>query len=196
MRWLLYWIAWVIIRTTSWLLFGFKVIGTENVPRQGAFIYAVNHQSYVDPPMVAVSIPRVLHFFAKKELFENFLFGTIISCFNAIPVRRGVYDPKSLGRALEALKKGEGLMFFPEGTRGDGKEFLPPKRGIGMIAKQALLTRKRVKVLIGKPFQPEEFDVFSDDKEGYQGLAEKVMARIRELRQELTSGENKKANAG
>ena len=211
MRWLIYWIGWIILRVTAWVLFGLKVIGTENIPRQGGFIFAVNHQSYVDPPLIGSAVPRVLHFFAKKELFENFLFKVLISYFNAIPVRRGIYDPESISRALGALKEGGGLMFFPEGTRGDGIDLLPPKPGIGMIAKRAgvpiipaftrgtsqlkraLLARKRVTVIVGEPVWPEEFAAFGDDKQGYLELAVKVMVRIRELKNSLESVKDGKA---
>ena len=52
-----------------------KVFGKENVPKEGAFILAVNHKSNLDPPMAAVYCPRRLTFMAKEELFEHPVFG-------------------------------------------------------------------------------------------------------------------------
>jgi 1-acyl-sn-glycerol-3-phosphate acyltransferase len=190
------------------------VIGSKNIPPKGAFIFAVNHQSYFDPPVVGAAVPRVLHFFAKKELFEKFLFRTLITGLNAIPVRRGVYDPEAISRAMAVLNNGRGLMIFPEGTRDNGHDFLPPKPGIGMIAKRtgapiipayahgtnrlklALWGRRGIIVKIGQPILPEDINRYDNDKDGYQALADRVMSDIGQLKQSVVSDENMKAKAG
>jgi 1-acyl-sn-glycerol-3-phosphate acyltransferase len=205
MNWF-YWFIWRSVRTVFQLLFGFKPINWDLVPKEGPVIAAGNHQSYFDPPMLAVAIKREMHFFAKKELFGVFILGWLIRKLNAIPVRRGIYDPASLSRVSDALDTGGGLIMFPEGTRGDGKEFLKPKPGIGLIAKQskativpvyiyrsdhpfqALFLRRRVKLLFGEPIPREEIDGFADDKAGYRLLAETVMKRISDLKQKALTG--------
>jgi len=200
MRWLAYWIIWCLVRSSIRILFGFKIIGSENIPKEEPFILAVNHQSYVDPPVVAVAVPRIMHFFAKYELFHKFFLGRLITLLNAIPVHRGAYDPQAINRSLEVLSGGGGLIFFPEGTRGNGREFLKPKPGIGLIAKlaevpvvpaflyrtdrllRAFFARKRVKIFFGPAIPTEKIEKFSNDKDGYRLLAEYVMEQIGQLR--------------
>lgn len=195
-----YRLIWSLVKTFGWVVFGLRQVGAKNIPRTGPIIIASNHQSYLDPPFVSVTIPREMHFFAKKELFDIFILGRLISRLNAIPVRRGTYDPKSLNQAFEALEKGGGLILFPEGTRGNGREFLKPKPGVGMIAKRAnativptyayrtnrlgkaLFWRKRVKVFYGPPITTDEVAEYEDGRDGYQALAEEVMRHIGRLK--------------
>ena len=201
----MYWFSWRFARTLFKILFGYTIYNVERVPMEGPVILAANHQSNVDPPVFGVSVRRELHFFAKKELFDKFLLGWWVRQHNSIPVRRGVYDPASLSRAVEALETGGGLIVFPEGTRGDGKEFLKPKPGIGLIAKRARVTivpayingtkellravlrKPRVSVTFGEPISHDEIEKFKDDKEGYRLLAEYVMDRIGQLKDQVRS---------
>lgn len=204
MRWF-YSFIWHLVRYISQIFFGMRAEGDENIPMTGPIIVAVNHQSYLDPPFTSVMIKREMHFFAKQELFGVFGLGRLISNLNAIPVRRGTYDPASLKRVFEALEKGGGLIIFPEGTRDNGREFLKPKPGIGLIARKsgtaivpayvyrtnkiwgALLARRRMKIIFGPPLSVEQINRFSDDKEGYRGLAELVMERINQLKMTIGS---------
>lgn len=203
-RW--YAIGWLFSRSISRLLFGVRPIGTELVPQEGPVIVAANHQSYLDPPILGSMITREMHFFAKKELFGIFIFGWLVSKLNTIPVKRGTYDPGALNRVIEVLAGNGGLILFPEGTRGDGREFLQPKAGIGFIAKQArapivpaylhgtnrlfkaIFARRRVKVVFGEPISAEEIERFPDTKEGYRSLAERIMEHIGRLRTRVFSG--------
>jgi 1-acyl-sn-glycerol-3-phosphate acyltransferase len=203
----LYWIIWNIVRLAFRLLFGLTQVHYERLPKEGPIIVAANHQSNFDPPLLAVSIGREMHFFAKKELFGVFFLGWVIRKCNSIPVRRGIYDPVSLNRAMEALAGEGGLIMFPEGTRGDGITFLRPKPGVGLIAKKtraaivpayiyrsnrlwrALFGRGRVRVLFGEPIAPDEVERFDDSKEGYRSLAEFVMERIGQLKLEAVSSQ-------
>lgn len=205
MKWF-YWFTWSTVRFLIRVLFGFKPINSELIPNEGAIIVAGNHQSYLDPPFLGCAVNREMHYFAKKELFGVFVLGWLIKKYNSIPVRRGTYDPASLSRVAEALESGGGLIMFPEGTRGDGKEFLKPKPGIGLIAKQskamiipayiyrsdhlfqALFLRRSVRVFFGDPISSEEIERFADDKDGYRSLASEVMKRISELKQKVTTG--------
>ena len=195
-----YYTGWRLVRTLFQILFGFRQLGLENVPMDGPAIIASNHQSNLDPPVVGTGIKRACHFFAKKELFDKFILGPAIVGFNSIPVRRGVYDPVSLERAVKALKDGGLLIMFPEGTRDDGKSFLPAKPGVGFLARQAevpivpafiegsrqlgraLRRRPPLSVTYGKPILCEDMVRFSNDKAGHKELASYVMERIAELK--------------
>ncbi len=205
MQKLIYWTVWSLARSVVWLFFGLKMFNRRHVPMTGPVIIAANHQSYLDPPVVAISINREVHFFAKEELFRIFGLGWLITTLNAIPVRRGVYDPRSIKRVLSALQLGGALVLFPEGTRGNGVDFLRPKPGIGLIAshthvpivptyiyranRQAkTLWRRRIHVLFGEPIPADRVAQFPDDRDGYQALAELVMEHIGRLRAGVRGG--------
>ncbi len=199
---LLYWLGWILVRFTAVVFFRLKVMGRENIPPHGAFIMAPNHISYVDPPLAGSSQKREVHFMAKKSLFRNKLFGYIISATNAHPISRGAVDRKSFETAANILKKGDGLVVFPEGTRSKTDDFLPPRPGIGMIARKSLcpicptyingtnrlwdcfIGRDRLGINYGRTITADELEQFEDNKDGYRLLAENVMERIRELKKE------------
>ena len=119
-------------------LFSIKVHGMENVPRTGAFIFAANHVSNVDPFVMGIISPRKIHFVAKESLFKNPIFGWVIRGCGAFPIRRGAADHRSVKEALSYLKIGDGLMVFPEGTRHQ-KEGMQRRinPGIGLLAAKA-----------------------------------------------------------
>jgi 1-acyl-sn-glycerol-3-phosphate acyltransferase len=196
----MYRIGWNVCRPLFWVLFGFRPIGADNVPMTGPVIVAANHQSYFDPPLIGAGVFREFHYFAKRELFTVPGFGRLISILNAIPVRRGVYDPASLARVKDVLSAGGAVLMFPEGTRAKGDDFLPPKPGVGMIAKhagvpivpaylhrsdrllRALFARKHVRAYYGTPITPAEQERFPDTKEGYRALSGYVMEHIERLK--------------
>ncbi len=105
--------------------------GHEEIPE--GLIYACNHISWWDPPVIGVAINRELHFLAKKELFWGPL-GWFISLFNSIPIVRGRYDPVAFQRARELLQGGGNLLIFPEGTRRPVGRPGPMKKGLGILA--------------------------------------------------------------
>lgn len=202
MNWI-YTIGWTLSRFVARVGLGMQAQGLENLPPEGPVIVAVNHQSYLDPPLVGSMIRRELHFFAKKELFDIPMLSGLFRKVNAFPVRRGTYDPQSLSWVQGVLSAGKAVMIFPEGTRNDGVHFLPPKPGIGLIARKtgapivpvyahglnramaAFFRRCRVRVRFGRPISGGEVMAFGDDKEGYRALTELVMTRIGELKENL-----------
>lgn len=200
MKWF-YALCWRFARTIGQVLFGLHAVDEQNVICEGPVIFAPNHQSYLDPPFVSVMIRREVHFFAKKELFDIPILGAWITKLNAFPVRRGVYDPRSLNKVFDILKTGGALIMFPEGTRGDGETFLKPKPGIGLIArkaeipivpiysshthqwKKALFWRHRMAVTFGEPIPVAKVLEFENEKEGYRALTEFVMEKIAALKE-------------
>ncbi|MDY6053993.1 MAG: lysophospholipid acyltransferase family protein, partial [Anaerovibrio sp.] len=95
----------VIFRFTFNLLFSPKVIGAENVPKEGAMIMAANHMSNWDPPILGTYLPRTVGYMAKEELFKPAIAGAIIKSLNAFPVKRGASDRGAIKMALNILKK-------------------------------------------------------------------------------------------
>lgn len=120
-----------------WPTGGIKGYGRRNVPKQGPIIIAPNHVSHLDPPAVALTCPRRLRFMAKEELFHNPLFGAILRACRAFPVKRGTGDTEAIRWTLASLERGEAVLMFPEGTRGDTRQLGFVNRGIVMIAKRS-----------------------------------------------------------
>lgn len=197
---LLYWTGWLLARILSRFVFRMKVYNTNNIPQSGPFILACNHISLIDPPVVGANINRVLYFMAKKELFGNKLFGWLIRNVNAYPVNRRGIDRNAINNACELLASGNGLLIFPEGTRALDKDFLPPRPGIGMVAKRsgvpvvpaylngtnkfkaAFFSRERCFLIFGKPIDESEINTYEDDRDGYRKLSEDIMEHIKNLK--------------
>ena len=136
-----YWFGFLLFNLTFPFYFRFKVRGRRNVPRRGPLLVASNHVSYLDPPVVGVAVPRILHYMAKSELFEIPVFNGLIRFLNAFPVRRGKPDRRALRYTLDLLRMGEAVLTFPEGTRSKDGRLKAPEPGTGYIA---LLSRAPV----------------------------------------------------
>src|SRR5438477_976919 len=65
----------ILARLLTTLLFDLKASGLRNVPRRGGVLIVSNHQSYLDPVLLAVRLDRPLNYIAKSELFENRIGG-------------------------------------------------------------------------------------------------------------------------
>jgi 1-acyl-sn-glycerol-3-phosphate acyltransferase len=126
--------AQVTLSALAHVFFGFRYEGRENVPLDGPCLFAANHKSYLDPPLLGAAAPREISYFAKKELFRIPLFGPMIRGYGAIPIDRAGFDRQGIEQALEVLERGGALLVFPEGTRIRRSGFGEPKVGIGLLA--------------------------------------------------------------
>ena len=111
----------VIVRTAIFLyckiVYRLKVIGKENIPKEGPVIYCGNHRSYLDPPLIVVTAGRHVRFMAKEELTKNKFLKFLGFVFDAIYVKRDNKEITALKTTLKALKNKESIAMFPEGTR-------------------------------------------------------------------------------
>jgi 1-acyl-sn-glycerol-3-phosphate acyltransferase len=116
--------------------------GMENIPADGGFITAVNHNSHVDPFAYAhfqYNTGRVPRFLAKSSLFKKGFVGAVMRGTGQIPVYRETTDALSAFRAaIDAVERGECVAFYPEGTitRDPAQWPMTGKTGAARVALQ------------------------------------------------------------
>ena len=187
-----------LVKRLGWffrLLYRLEMKGTENVPAEGSFILCSNHTAKFDPVVLILSVPRRVHFMAKKETFSTPVFGKLIVKLGMFPVSRGTADLKSLKTALGYLKNGEVIGLFPQGTRRPGLDpkTTEAKDGVAMLSYRAkctvlpafIKTKKRklrpfskATVIIGKPITFEELNIKDGTPSEYKRATERIFGDI------------------
>jgi len=127
----------VVCRIVTTLLFDLKVYGSHRFPKEGGVLLVSNHQSYLDPLLLGVRLPRTLSYMAKASLFKIAPFAWFIRSLGAFPVRQGEGDIRALKEAIERAQDGHALMIFPEGSRTEDGELLPIEPGIALVIRKA-----------------------------------------------------------
>ncbi|MFI7098284.1 lysophospholipid acyltransferase family protein [Streptomyces sp. NPDC050161] len=142
-----YRLAAVICKPPLLVLFKRDWHGMENIPADGGFITAVNHNSYLDPLSYAhyqYNTGRVPRFLAKAGLFRSGFVGLMMRGTGQIPVYRETTDAATAFRAaVAAIEKGECVAFYPEGTLTRDPAMWPMQGKTG-AARVALLTKAPV----------------------------------------------------
>ena len=109
-------------RPVGWLVakavYRTSIAGRSNVPSNGPLIFAANHISFLDGPVMFGAAPRPMHILVKKELFTGFL-GPVLRASGQLPVDR-TGDRAALLTSKRMLDAGRCVGILPEGTRGSG----------------------------------------------------------------------------
>lgn len=154
------------------IIFRPQIIGKENIPKDGALIFAGNHKHAVDPTMVMMSTDRIVHYMAKEELFKG-LHGILFKKIGLIKIHRGKSNTVAIIEAENVLNNGGTIGIFPEGTRNKGKdELLKFRHGAVRIAKNTntkilpfairnkyKIFRKSVVLEFGKPIDVSDMEI-------------------------------------
>ncbi|MFI1093071.1 lysophospholipid acyltransferase family protein [Streptomyces sp. NPDC020917] len=210
-----YRLAAVIAKPPLIVLFKRDWRGIENIPAEGGFLTAVNHNSYLDPLVYAhfqYNTGRVPRFLAKASLFTPFFIGSFMRGTGQIPVFRATADAAAAYRAaVEAVNKGECVAFYPEGTLTRDPELWPmvSKTGVARVAlltkapvipvaqwganellppyakKLNLLPRKTHRVLAGPPVDLSAFYGKEPTSEVLREVTEAIMEAVKDLLAEL-----------
>jgi len=116
-----------------------KVEGAENLRQRRVAVYAPNHTSYMDIPVLFAALPFQFRILAKKELWQWPFIGWYLERSGQMPIDIG--NPhatlSSLGGAGKALRKGMPLVVFPEGGRTADGELKPFLSGAAYLAIRA-----------------------------------------------------------
>lgn len=160
----------VIVRALMFLYHPvFRVVGRENVPKEGRLLICPNHSGAADPIWIifALRLGHVPRIMAKKELFKFPPLAWLLQKFGVFGVDRGGNDVNAVKIGLRCLKDEQQLMIFPEGSRVRNGNRIPPKRGVIVLSHRTntpilpvYLTAKRwpfspLTCVIGKPYMPD-----------------------------------------
>jgi 1-acyl-sn-glycerol-3-phosphate acyltransferase len=204
---LAYSICWHISRVVAKTCFSFKTYHTERIPKTGSFILAMNHQSYLDPPLAGICSHRELHFLARKTLMKWPLLGPLFPQLNVVPVDQERADMSALKAVIKLVRAGEGTIIFPEGSRTLDGELQPAQPGLGLVIAKTLAPvvpmrifgayeafprggKPRlhpITIVVGEPMHFTSADVEGPSREVYQRLSAQVMERIAGIRNERES---------
>ena len=115
------------------------VEGKENLSKHRVAVYAPNHTSYMDIPVVFAALPFQFRILAKKELWQWPFIGWYLLRSGQMPIDIG--NPhatlSSLGGAVKALRGGMPLVVFPEGGRTSDGDLRPFLSGAAYLAIRA-----------------------------------------------------------
>ena len=117
--------------------FSYRCEGTAKVPRQGPLLIMANHQSWFDPFLVGLSIPRRIRFMARRTLFTgNRLLSSFLRGLNIIPVNQEGFAREGLRLTRQRLDSGEAVLVFPEGQRSWDGKIGPLMPGVTLLIRQ------------------------------------------------------------
>lgn len=135
-----YTFLWWVLKLFIGLPWRLRFVGRENVPASGPVVFAANHESYVDPVIVAMGMPvhpRV-SFMAKAEMWKSRPLGWLAGQLTAFPVERGTADRNAIATATRILDGGGRVGIFPQGTRHHAHGLEGLEEGAGGTALIAL----------------------------------------------------------
>jgi 1-acyl-sn-glycerol-3-phosphate acyltransferase len=182
------------------LLFRFRVVGRENVKRDGSYIAIARHRSYWDIPMMAAAlgVRNPVHFIARRGLMKgNPIVRLAIRAYATI-IDRENFGKDDFRKMLTAIRRERVIGLFPEGTtkrQVDAKagavhfaslaekEFLPLNiRAIGPYPPRYPFRFPQVVVSIGSPFPVSELDGDGSSSEArserYRRMSLRLMERV------------------
>lgn len=201
MTWI-YWLGWLMTGSILRTFYGLRIDGREHLVTEGAVLVAANHQSYLDPPILANLYDTPMFFLARKTLFRGFC-NWLYRKWNAFPVDQDNPDLAALKNIIRLLKAGERVAIFPEGARTLDGNIAEAAPGVGFVAAKSgaviqpvrirgayeALPRgasrpraSRISVSIGPAIRltPEELKQASA-KGGYDQLSKRIMDAIAAL---------------
>ena len=197
-----YWLGYHLSRLVGRLFFRFRIIHRERMLQSGPVILAMNHQSYLDPPLAGTTCDRAVYFLARRTLLDAPLLSWLLPKLNVIPVNQEGIDRSALKSLIRVLKAGNAALVFPEGSRTPDGNLQPAEAGLGLIiaktmapvvpmrifgAHEALprgggLRFAPITIVIGDPIFFTAADLSRASKDLYKRLSQRVMDAIAALR--------------
>jgi 1-acyl-sn-glycerol-3-phosphate acyltransferase len=132
----LWWYAFArgVVELVCRVVWRVEVHGREHVPRTGPFVLAPVHRSNLDTLIAGCVVRRRIRFMGKDSLWKYAPVGRLFTSLGAFPVHRGVPDREAMRICEAALRAGEPVVLFPEGTRQSGPVVQPILDGAVFVA--------------------------------------------------------------
>lgn len=134
-----FWVLAAVVVPLVGIMARIEIQGAEKLPREGAYVVAVNHHSEIDPLFVAVAVWRMRRaprFMAKESLFRVPVLGWALRATGMVPVSRST----SAGAARETISTsqllvdhGRGVIVYPEGTLTRDPDLWPMRGKTGAV---------------------------------------------------------------
>jgi 1-acyl-sn-glycerol-3-phosphate acyltransferase len=204
---LFYWVLkTIVLGPLIRLLFRPWVEGEENIPPEGAAIFASNHLSFSDSIFLPVVVPRRMTFLAKSDYFTGRgIKGRLTAAFfkgvGQLPVDRsgGRAGEAALSSGLKVLRRNELLGIYPEGTRSPDGRLYRGRTGVARMALEAGVPvlpvamvgtdkaqptgRKipkimRIGVRIGKPLDFSRYEGMEGDRFVLRSITDEIMYEL------------------
>ncbi len=168
----------------------------------GPVILAMNHQSYLDPPLAGIACDRAIYFLARRTLMDVPLLGWLLPKLNVIPVNQEGINRSALKALIRILKSGNAALVFPEGARTLDGNLQAAQPGVGLVIAKTLapvvpmrifgahealprggrhLQFVRITIVVGEPIFFTATDLEPPDKDLYGRLSQRVMDEIAAL---------------
>src|SRR6266436_6955213 len=200
-----YWIGYNLSRLIGRLFFRLRIIHPDRMIQAGPVILAMNHQSYLDPPLAGITCDRSIYFLARRTLMDTPVLGWLLPKLNVIPVNQEGIDRSALKALIRVIRSGNAALVFPEGSRTLDGSLQPAEPGLGLIIAKTLapvvpmrifgahealprggggLHFVPITIVIGEPIFFNAADVGLPGKNLYQQLSQRVMDAIAALRLE------------
>lgn len=192
-----------IFRGIFHLLSQVRITGLGNVPKDGAYLIAMNHVSIYDPPFALAFWPEAPEAVGASDIWKRRGQSFLATCYGGIPVHRGEYDRQVIERLCLVLRSGYPLLIAPEGGRSHtpgmrralpGVAFIVEKTGIpvlpvgiagttGDFLQRAISGRRPLlEMRIGEPFfLPSIGQSGANRREHRQRNADMIMLKIAAL---------------
>ncbi|MBP3503345.1 MAG: (d)CMP kinase [Clostridia bacterium] len=172
------------------IVYRIKKVNEKNIPDEGAYIICANHVNMLDALAVVCSCKRKVRFICKESMFKNKALGWALKLADTIPLNREKNDIESMKRSLKALKNGDILGVFPEGTRKGMEKNLKAKSGAAFFSLKtgtkviplgiqgSFKPFTKVKLVFGEPLDFSEYYGKEKDKEALEKVTNIIMDNI------------------
>jgi 1-acyl-sn-glycerol-3-phosphate acyltransferase len=199
-----YWLGYNLTRLLGRIFFNIRILHRERVIQSGPVILAINHQSFLDPPLAGIACDRAIYFLARRSLLDSPVLGWLLPKLNVIPVNQEGIDRSALKALIRIIREGNGALVFPEGSRTRDGRLQVAQPGVGLVVAKTLAPVvplrifgafnawpiggkirlfRPITIVVGEPIHFSEVDL-SPGENLYARLSQRIMDAIAALQLE------------